>query len=112
MNIRDQRKLFARAIRSGVNQNVDKRLWGLQFAKALEDANPKWYDGRNIADRSLNAAWNFCDYYFDAIGHGFDDCAGIPIERAAIKLQELKTTLEQGEEIEDEEILAFSDWSK
>ena len=48
----------------------------------LAEVDEKLYDASRIADRSLNAVWNFCDDYFDAVVHGFEDCGGFEPEHS------------------------------
>lgn len=78
-----------------------------RFMDRLSEFNEDLYDASRSEDRSLNAAWNFCDDYFDAVVHGYKDCAGIPIGQAKIYLEELAIVLARGEEVQNLEILRF-----
>ena len=107
MNTLDARTGFAKVLRETLAQNITRERLHHFFMERLGELDEDLNYPSRIADQSLNAAWNFCDYYFDALGHGFEDCGGIPIGKATEKLNEVIVALEKGEEVKDPEVLRF-----
>jgi len=89
------------------NSTIPRDKVHQRFMERIGQADENLYDGSRSEDRSLNAAWNFCDDYFDAVVHGFRDCGGIPMAQARIYLEELVTIFEDGGEVQNPEILRF-----
>ena len=107
VNTLDARIRIAQVLRETLVQNVPKERLHRLFMDRLSELDQDLNYPSRITDQSLNAVWNFCDYYFDALGHGFADCGGIPITEATQKLNEVISVLESGEEVKDPEVLRF-----
>src|SRR5438093_12917335 len=90
---------FAKLLREIDRSAEPPELLHTQFVNRLTRLHPDFADPSKIDDRTLNAAWNFCDYYFDAIGHRFTDCNGMPMDLARKKFEELIASLDQGNEL-------------
>jgi hypothetical protein len=107
MNTTDTRIAFAKALRETLTKKGPKELLHQEFMQRLSELDPDLYYPSRIEDESSNSAWNFCDRYFDALGHGFEDCGGIPIVKATEKLNQIITMFAKGGEVRDPEVLRF-----
>lgn len=98
---------FSNILRAILRGNIPKELQGREFMRRLSEHDPDLYYPSRIADPSLNAAWNFCDCYFDALGHDFKECGGMPMDEAGRKLEGIISVFENGGEITDSDLLRF-----
>lgn len=95
------------SLRWTLGQNVSEKDLGTTFMACLRAKDNRLECPSNIEDVSLNAAWNFCDYYFDALNHGSREFGGISTGEARLKIEKIIAVLEREEEINDEQVLSF-----
>ena len=116
MDTMEVRRRVAQAIRESCQILAERppSHYDVPFFDRLNEIDLSLYSApTRIPDKTLNAAINFCDDYFDAVCHGQPDLCGLPYDKAREMAEEVIQVLSTGDEITNPAILAFAhDWKR
>ena len=107
-----ERKLFAQVLEQSLAAYKEGRLSDLDFIADLAEKDTLLWDVKNVKDKSLDAAWNFIDTFFDAVNHGRETISDkygneITIKHCETLAQYILERFKHGLEITREELLNF-----